>query len=416
MLAHAFEDNEAPAAPTGVDGDEVSLVALVPGLETMPERKPDTTAAGNLTLRKLTKAERAELHAAAVTSQVLRTVREAFAVAPGLSAARIVALQQFDVDAYSNPIFEVMLAARFERSRLDGVKWNQANANSILEGTASELLMNVRRGTGELRPLDLRREPDLAAILGHIELDDTRLGEPRTRPLPVAVLADTPVAAPPPLPEPTPSNTSSAIRTAVAAAWLLLLVIALAGGLSTFLAMLGLPLLLIGLAALLVGRLRWAWITNRPVGGATAAAGLVLLLAGAGTAAPVEPAGTVATATTTTTASPTTTTPTTTTLPTPSPTTANAIPTTVAPLVTTQPPAPLPPKPPPPPVPKPQPPQTTTIGQAPAACDPSYPTVCIKPPPPSLNCGDIPYRRFVVRGDDPHGFDRDHDGIGCETG
>lgn len=182
VLADAFEDNEAPAVATGVNGDEVSLVALVPGLDTMPERKPDT-AAGNRTLRGLTTAERAELHAAAVISHVLCTVREAFALAPGLSAARIVALQQYDNDAYGDPIFEVMLAARIERSRLDGVRWNQASA-SILQDTSSELLVNVRRATSELRPLDLRREPDLAAMLEHIELDGAPFAEPRTRPLP----------------------------------------------------------------------------------------------------------------------------------------------------------------------------------------------------------------------------------------
>jgi micrococcal nuclease len=49
-----------------------------------------------------------------------------------------------------------------------------------------------------------------------------------------------------------------------------------------------------------------------------------------------------------------------------------------------------------------------------AACDPSYPDVCIPPPPPDLDCRDIPYRRFRVLPPDPHGFDRDRDGIGCE--
>jgi hypothetical protein len=48
-------------------------------------------------------------------------------------------------------------------------------------------------------------------------------------------------------------------------------------------------------------------------------------------------------------------------------------------------------------------------------CDPSYPEVCIPPPPPNLNCGDIPERRFTVTSPDPHGFDRDDDGIGCES-
>lgn len=55
---------------------------------------------------------------------------------------------------------------------------------------------------------------------------------------------------------------------------------------------------------------------------------------------------------------------------------------------------------------------TTTIG---AACDPSYPDVCIPPPPPDLDCGDIPYRNFRVIGSDPHGFDGDGNGVGCET-
>jgi micrococcal nuclease len=47
-------------------------------------------------------------------------------------------------------------------------------------------------------------------------------------------------------------------------------------------------------------------------------------------------------------------------------------------------------------------------------CDPSYPDVCLPSPPPDLDCADVPYRSFRVVGRDPHGFDADHDGIGCE--
>jgi len=46
-------------------------------------------------------------------------------------------------------------------------------------------------------------------------------------------------------------------------------------------------------------------------------------------------------------------------------------------------------------------------------CDPSYPTVCIPPYPPDLDCGQIPFRRFQVLPPDPHRFDSDRDGIGC---
>jgi hypothetical protein len=82
------------------------------------------------------------------------------------------------------------------------------------------------------------------------------------------------------------------------------------------------------------------------------------------------------------------------------------------------------PAPKPTPTPKPQPtatpkpkPSPTPTPKPSAGCDPSYPTVCIAPKSRvgDLNCDDIPYRRFTVRPPDPHNFDSDHDGIGCES-
>ena len=48
-------------------------------------------------------------------------------------------------------------------------------------------------------------------------------------------------------------------------------------------------------------------------------------------------------------------------------------------------------------------------------CDSSYPDVCIPSPPPDLDCTDISDKKFTVLSPDPHGFDRDGDGIGCES-
>ncbi len=53
--------------------------------------------------------------------------------------------------------------------------------------------------------------------------------------------------------------------------------------------------------------------------------------------------------------------------------------------------------------------------QAQSGCEPSYPDVCIAPAPPAPDCGDISYQNFRVQGSDPHRFDRDRDGIGCEA-
>ena len=70
-------------------------------------------------------------------------------------------------------------------------------------------------------------------------------------------------------------------------------------------------------------------------------------------------------------------------------------------------------------------PATTGHGSRPAAavprpvaqggCDPAYPTVCIPSPPPDLDCADVPDRRFRVLPPDPHRFDGEGDGVGCET-
>ena len=57
----------------------------------------------------------------------------------------------------------------------------------------------------------------------------------------------------------------------------------------------------------------------------------------------------------------------------------------------------------------------TTTTAPPSACDASYPDFCIPPPPPDLDCKDIPRKNFTVRPPDPHGFDGDKDGIGCES-
>ena len=65
----------------------------------------------------------------------------------------------------------------------------------------------------------------------------------------------------------------------------------------------------------------------------------------------------------------------------------------------------------------------TTGGPRPAAaprgivggrCDPAYPTVCIPPSPPDLDCRDVEQRRFRVLPPDPHRFDGEGDGVGCE--
>ena len=81
-----------------------------------------------------------------------------------------------------------------------------------------------------------------------------------------------------------------------------------------------------------------------------------------------------------------------------------------------------PPTPAPTPVPPPPPPAPTAapiLPIVPSNCEPSYPGICIPIGSADLDCGEIQWRRFQVRWDvpnpDPHRFDGDRDGIGCES-
>jgi hypothetical protein len=171
-LSDAFEDNRAPAAPVGIDGPVVSVVTLVPDVSEVPEKRPDLTAAGNLTLKRLTKRDIADFYKVMVCGYVLATVKEVFAVAPSVGQVRIVALRLSPADAYGNKRVEAVLAAMFSRHRLDGVQWDVADAHTIVNDTSDELIAKQVGASKELGVIDVSSEPDLAALIDAVDIDE----------------------------------------------------------------------------------------------------------------------------------------------------------------------------------------------------------------------------------------------------
>ena len=166
-LAEAFADNEAAAVPVGIDGSEVSLVVVAPGESAVPERMPGLTQAGNLTLRKLNKGERSGLYGTLIAGHVLVTLREALAVAPGISAARVIVVRPSVPDSYGRSQLDCILAGRWTRQALDGVRWQDTDALTILAGTCAELVADVRRN--QFVPIDLAKEPEIVQVLASID-------------------------------------------------------------------------------------------------------------------------------------------------------------------------------------------------------------------------------------------------------
>jgi hypothetical protein len=171
-LAQAFEDNEAAAAAVGVEDREVTLVVVVPSVSAVPERKATTTVAGNLSLKKLTKRETADLYKLLVCGHLMVTLREAFAVVPALQSARIVAVRASDRDSYGKRNPEVIAAAKCERSALNGVRWSDVDAARVLNDCCTEKLIVQRGATAELQPIKLDDEPELSTLLDAVDMTE----------------------------------------------------------------------------------------------------------------------------------------------------------------------------------------------------------------------------------------------------
>jgi hypothetical protein len=169
VLEEAFEDNEAPAAAVGLEDAEIAIVVLAPDPQIVPERIPATTAAGNPTLKAMTLTDRASLYLVLVSAHVLLTVKEAFAVAPGLRSARVAVVR-------TGPLgrAECLLAARIARCDLGSAT---GTAAEVLARSATPLMLNRTGRTKALSPLDLRPHPDLRALVEAVDLARLSTGD-----------------------------------------------------------------------------------------------------------------------------------------------------------------------------------------------------------------------------------------------
>ena len=118
MLATRMECSELEAA------GQAQYVASAARARRQPlcrTGNPTTTAAGNLSLKKFTTWEMADLYKQLLAGLVLATAKEAFAGAPGVTEIRIVVLRHTPTDACGKIRPEAIMAARLARAALNGV-------------------------------------------------------------------------------------------------------------------------------------------------------------------------------------------------------------------------------------------------------------------------------------------------------
>jgi hypothetical protein len=148
-LAEAFGDNDAAAAPIGVQDGIAAIVVLVPPVDAVPERLPSLRAAGNLSLKKMTKAERVALYNWMVFGHLVVTTRKAFAVAPGLRGCRLVALRNDGLDVCGKPRASCIFAVRFDRAVFDGIRWANVRSDEVVLQAGVEQVANPKGAARE---------------------------------------------------------------------------------------------------------------------------------------------------------------------------------------------------------------------------------------------------------------------------
>lgn len=130
-VQRAFADNEAPATAASCAGDRVTVVMrFSPPEAIVPERKPARTPTGKRTLKKRTKTEINDLYLRALGSNVLATVKEAFAVAPGVQHVQLLVVRR-ETDGKHDGQMAAIYFAEFNRGDYEGASASRDPARAI---------------------------------------------------------------------------------------------------------------------------------------------------------------------------------------------------------------------------------------------------------------------------------------------
>ncbi len=171
VLNAAFADNPAGGVAVGVDGGTASIVIRQLDLGALPTHRPDLTPTGRPTLKKLNQRDRHALFLDSLTSNVAATLREAFAVAPGLNGITVCALTRSQRTQQVGPV----LLGHWNRQAVDAVRWgNEGDARELVFDRHRDLHLD-RTATGEARRLSAHALPalnDVMALLGDDQADD----------------------------------------------------------------------------------------------------------------------------------------------------------------------------------------------------------------------------------------------------
>ena len=166
-LKRAFADNRAPATAIGCEGGRTTVAIQIPSPEEIvPERKLARTPTGKRTLKKRTKTEINALYLQALGSNVLATVKEVLAVAPGTQVVRMLVVRR-ETDTKHAGELAAVYAGEFGRTQYEGASGNRDPGRALT--LADESILNLKGKTEAVAPIDLSGREDLRSAWARIE-------------------------------------------------------------------------------------------------------------------------------------------------------------------------------------------------------------------------------------------------------
>ncbi|MCH5677278.1 TerD family protein [Streptomyces gilvus] len=189
----AFSDNPAAGCAVGVDGSVLSVLMRHQDLDTLPTQTPGLTPSGRPTLKNLTKRDRLLWWLTSMGSNLIATLKEGFATAPGITAIDLAVLTRLP----DTQRLGFVAYGRWSRQAIESTVWRTAeDALRFLDLGQDVACAVTTTASGNLsssiKALDASRVPGLQELL------DNAHDEPDSGPATLADLDRTLGATTPP--------------------------------------------------------------------------------------------------------------------------------------------------------------------------------------------------------------------------
>jgi stress response protein SCP2 len=184
----------------GVDGAVLSVVIRQQDIDSLPDQTPGVTSSGRPTLKTLSKRDRTLWWLTSMGSNIIATLKEAFAVAPGITAIDLAVLTRLP----DTQRLGFVAYGRWTRQAIEAGPWRETTDALRFLDIGQDVACSVTTTasgnlSSSIKPLDTSRLPGLQSLLDHAQ-DDAGLGDAALASLDQDLRADGPAApcAPPP--------------------------------------------------------------------------------------------------------------------------------------------------------------------------------------------------------------------------